>query len=66
MKQRTETARLNTELEGTLKGKGLTFNSPDKKSFRDALSKAGFYADWKQKYGAEAWAVLEKYSGSLA
>ena len=22
--------------------------------------------NWKQKYGAEAWAVLEKYSGSLA
>ena len=31
-----------------------------------ALSRAGFYADWKQKYGAEAWAILEKYSGSLA
>ena len=66
LKQRAETARLNTELEGVLKGKGLVFNSPDKKGFRDALSKAGFYADWKQKYGPEAWVVLEKYSGPLA
>jgi TRAP-type C4-dicarboxylate transport system substrate-binding protein len=66
MKQRAETERLNTELEGSLKAKGLAFNRPDKKPFRDALSKAGFYADWKQKYGPEAWAVLEKYSGSLA
>ena len=28
--------------------------------------KAGFYKEWKDKYGAEAWALLEKYAGSLA
>jgi tripartite ATP-independent transporter DctP family solute receptor len=66
VKQRAETERLNGELEGSLKGKGLVFNRPDKALFRQALTKAGFYADWKQKYGPEAWAVLEKYSGSLA
>lgn len=65
-KQRTETERLNTDLEGSLKSKGLVFNRPEKSQFRKALTKAGFYADWKQKYGPEAWAVLEKYSGSLA
>jgi TRAP-type transport system periplasmic protein len=64
-KQRTETERLNTELEGALKAKGLAFSHPDKKPFREALTKAGFYADWKQKYGAEAWATLEKYAGPL-
>jgi tripartite ATP-independent transporter DctP family solute receptor len=64
-KQRVETARLNTSLEGTLKEKGLVFNNPDKAPFREALSKAGFYADWKSKYGVEAWAVLEKYTGTL-
>jgi TRAP-type transport system periplasmic protein len=66
VKQRAETERLNGDLEGSLKGKGLVFNRPDKALFRQALTKAGFYADWKQKYGPEAWAVLEKYSGSLA
>jgi tripartite ATP-independent transporter DctP family solute receptor len=65
VKQRTETERLNTELEGALKAKGLAFSHPDKKPFREALTKAGFYADWKQKYGAEAWATLEKYAGPL-
>jgi TRAP-type transport system periplasmic protein len=65
IKQRTETERLNTELEGALKAKGLAFSHPDKKPFREALTKAGFYADWKQKYGAEAWATLEKYAGPL-
>ena len=65
-KQRAETERLNVDLEGILKGKGLVFNRPDKASFRQTLTKAGFYADWKQKYGPEAWAVLERYSGNLA
>ena len=65
-KQRAETERLNIELEASLKAKGLVFNRPDKAQFRQTLTKAGFYADWKQKYGAEAWAVLEKYSGNLA
>jgi TRAP-type C4-dicarboxylate transport system substrate-binding protein len=65
VKQRTETERLNAELEGALKAKGLAFSHPDKKPFRETLTKAGFYADWKQKYGAEAWATLEKYAGTL-
>ena len=33
-------------------------------SFRDALRKAGFYAEWKKKYGDEAWGILEKAVGS--
>ena len=66
MKQRETTARLNTNLKGTLKSRGLVFNRPDKSQFREALSKAGFYAEWKKKYGPEAWAKLEKYSGPLA
>ena len=64
MKQRAETERLNTELEGSLKAKGLAFNRPDKKPFRDALTKAGFYADWKQKYGAEPGAFWRNIPGA--
>jgi hypothetical protein len=30
------------------------------------LQKAGFYADWRKKYGDEAWSLLEKYTSSLA
>jgi len=66
MKQRESTARLNTDLEETLKAKGLVFNRPEKMQFREALSKAGFYAEWKKRYGPEAWARLEKYSGPLS
>ena len=63
--QREDIARMNTELETSLKQKGLLFNYPDKAQFREALTKAGFYAEWKQKYGAEPWAKLEKYAGPL-
>ena len=66
MKQRDDIRRLNNGLEAQLKAKGMTFNYPDVKSFRDALSKAGFYKEWREKFGEEALAKLEKYSGKLA
>ena len=66
MKQRDDIRRLNNGLESQLKAKGLTFNYPDNKSFRDVLSKAGFYQEWRGKFGDEAMAKLEKYSGKLA
>ena len=66
MKQRDDMAKLNATLEDELKEKGLTFNNVDKKPFQDALRTAGFYAEWKQKFGDEAWAILEKYAGGLA
>jgi tripartite ATP-independent transporter DctP family solute receptor len=66
VKQRADMVKLNATLESDLKGKGLTFNNVDKKPFQEALRTAGFYAEWKQKFGNEAWAILEKYSGGLA
>ena len=65
LKQRDDIRRLNNSLEGQLKAKGMIFNTPDPKSFRDALAKAGFYAEWRGKFGADAMAKLEKYSGKL-
>jgi TRAP-type transport system periplasmic protein len=66
MKQRDDIRRLNNGLEAQLKGKGLAFNYPEVKSFRDALSKAGFYKEWREKFGEEAMSKLEKYAGKLA
>ena len=66
VKQRADMVKLNATLEDELKKKGLTFNNVDKKPFQDALRTAGFYAEWKQKFGDEAWAILEKYAGGLA
>jgi TRAP-type transport system periplasmic protein len=65
IKQREDVERLNTDLETTLAQKGLTFNHPEKGQFRDALEKAGFYTEWKKKFGPEAWSKLEQYAGKL-
>ena len=65
VKQRDDMAKLNDTVEADLKSKGLVFNYPDKVPFRAALTKAGFYEEWKGKFGADAWAKLEKYSGKL-
>lgn len=64
--QREDIRRLNNSLEAQLKAKGMVFNYPDIKPFREVLSKAGFYQEWKTKYGPEAIGKLEKYTGKLA
>ena len=66
LNERADTAKLNAGLQTELAKQGLTFNQPKPDEFRDALRKAGFYAEWKTKYGAEAWSLLEKVSGTLA
>ncbi len=64
--EREDVAKLNSRLEADLKAKGLTFNHPDTAPFRAALQKAGFYAEWRKKYGDDVWALLEKYTGKLS
>lgn len=65
LEQRKENLRLNESLQADLEKKGLVFNKPDPASFRDALAKGGFYAEWREKFGNDAWKTLEKYSGAL-
>jgi TRAP-type C4-dicarboxylate transport system substrate-binding protein len=62
--EREDVAKLNAGLKDDLTSKGMLFNNPDAAPFREALRKAGFYAEWKKKYGDEAWAILEKAVGS--
>ena len=65
-KEREDTAKLNANLQQELAGKGLTFNQPTTAPFRDKLRTAGFYAEWKGKYGDQAWELLEKAVGKLS
>src|SRR3974390_459735 len=58
--QRADVEKLNANLQQDLASKGLVFNKPNPEPFRDKLRAAGFYAEWKGKYGEEAWAILEK------
>lgn len=62
--ERADVAKLNAGLKDELAAKGMVINEPEPASFREALRKAGFYAEWKKKYGDEAWAILEKAVGS--
>lgn len=64
--ERADIAKLNGSVADDLKAKGLTFVEVDKPAFRQALKSAGFYADWKKKYGDEAWGILEAEVGTLS
>lgn len=64
MLERADVAKLNASLKDDLVAKGMVYNEPKADAFRATLQKAGFYAEWKKKYGDEAWAILEKAVGS--
>jgi len=64
--ERQDLATMNDTVAATLKGKGLQFVETDAAAFRGALKKAGFYDEWRGKFGPSAWGVLEKAVGSLA
>ena len=52
--------------DAALVAKGLTFEATDKEAFRKALSAAGFYKEWRGKFGEDGWKVLEGVVGALA
>src|SRR3954447_4900347 len=64
--ERADVAKLNAGLQQELAGKGLIFNQPNVAPFREKLRSAGFYAEWKGKYGDQAWELLEKSAGKLS
>jgi len=64
--EREDLAKMSNTVADTLKGKGLQFVDTDATAFRGALKKAGFYEEWKGKFGAEAWGTLEKAVGNLS
>jgi TRAP-type transport system periplasmic protein len=66
LRERDDIRALNQSLGAELAKKGMAFNETDPEKFRAVLKNAGFYAEWKAKYGAQAWAVLEQQVGSLS
>ena len=66
VKERADTEKLNANLKDDLTKKGLVFNQPEPGPFRDKLRSAGFYSEWKGKYGEQAWSLLEKAVGKLS
>ncbi len=65
IREREDIRKLNNSLRDKLTEQGMIFNETDPKNFRATLRAAGFYSEWKEKYGPEAWAVFEKQVGAL-
>lgn len=66
IRQRDDVRKLNDAAVANLQSKGLTINRPAPDTFRAALRQSGFYAEWKKRFGDEAWGLLEQSVGSLA
>jgi tripartite ATP-independent transporter DctP family solute receptor len=64
--QRADIKKLNDTLQAELSAKGLEFIKVDPAPFRAKLQAAGFYKEWRGRYGEEAWAVLEKFTGPIS
>lgn len=65
VQQRADIAGLNDSVQADLQAQGMIFNKPDPEPFKEMLRKSGFYAQWKEKFGAQPWNLLEKYVGKL-
>jgi TRAP-type transport system periplasmic protein len=65
LKARGDLVELNKTVADDLKKNGMIFNETNPDEFRSTLSKAGYYKQWKETFGPEAWNLLEKYSGPL-
>lgn len=66
VKQRGDIKALNETVVADLQTKGLAINNPAPDSFRAKLRDAGFYSEWKGRFGDEAWGYLEEAVGKLA
>jgi TRAP-type transport system periplasmic protein len=63
--ERADIAALSISLRNDLASKGVQIIEPDKKAFKDVLSKGSFYKDLRTKFGDEAWTLLQNSVGAL-
>ncbi len=64
--ERADLATASTAVKAALESRGLTFNDVDTAQFQDKLRQAGFYKEWRGKYGEDAWHVLEESVGQIS
>jgi tripartite ATP-independent transporter DctP family solute receptor len=64
--ERADIEALAKTLQEQLSAKGMKFNTVDPAPFRAKLKSAGFYDEWKKKFGDAAWTTLEASVGSLS
>ena len=66
LEQRDDIAKANVDLRKTLESKGLVFNTVDSAPFRQLLRSSGFYTQAREKFGPEAWGMLQRYAGDIS
>ncbi len=66
VEERSDLASANKQVQASLQSKGLQFNDVDTSLFQDRLRQAGFYKEWRGKYGEDAWHVLEESVGQIS
>jgi tripartite ATP-independent transporter DctP family solute receptor len=66
IKQRDDIVKGEADLLKKLKEQGQTIIEPDRESFRKVIHDSGLYGQWRDTYGAEPFALLEKSVGKLA
>jgi tripartite ATP-independent transporter DctP family solute receptor len=64
--QRRDTQLRNDSLADKLVRRGMILNKADTRGMRAKLTSSGFYTKWRDKFGAQPWALLERTSGKLA
>jgi len=65
LKQRDDIVHANVDLQKALEEKGLQFNTVEPGAFQALLRANGFYKNARERYGAEPWALLQKYAGDI-
>lgn len=65
LKERDDIAAANRDTQKELEGRGLVFNATDPNAFQSALKATKFYGQWREKFGPEAWALVQKYAGDI-
>ena len=65
LKQRDDIVRANVDLQKALEAKGLQFNTVEPAPFQALLKTNGFYKSARERFGGEAWALLQRYTGDI-
>jgi tripartite ATP-independent transporter DctP family solute receptor len=63
--QRASVRAANAGLEPKLRQRGMIVNTVDVESFRERLTNANFYRDWRQAIGEKAWMLMEAEVGKV-
>lgn len=63
--ERADIAAVDKTVRESLIKKGMKINDVDPMKFREKLRSAGFYSEWKGKFGEQAWSTLEASVGKL-